>query len=49
MRGSYIALNHGRRRVNAASWTAKTMALKTRAVTNVEVEADFDCVMSDLE
>jgi hypothetical protein len=37
-----MALKYGRTMVKAASSAVKTMTLKTRAVTNVEVDADFD-------
>ena len=43
MRGSKIALKYGRRSVNAASSAPKIMALKTRAVINVLLEAEVAC------
>ena len=41
VRGSYTVLKYGRRRVNAAISIPKTIALKARAVSNVDVVAEL--------
>lgn len=47
--GSYIALNRVLRRVKTPSSAPKTMALNTRAVVNVDVDAEVASEMSELD